>query len=235
MPLTKGFAISIVALILGLLMAFQFRTHQLPPTVISPDRAQALTQELKELDKELNALSAEASDLEAKLLNAQKGVEEARAALNNEITKNKMLAGLVPVKGPGVELILRYAPQDNRSTHLFTLRDEDLLRVVNELRAASAEAIAINDQRVVDTTEIRLAGSYINVNLTRIVPPYRIVAIGNPEELRKMLEMPDGVVPTFQSWGIDVQLKTVDEIEIPAYQGNLEKRFAWPATKGGGA
>ena len=65
---------------------------------------------------------------------------------------------------------------------MYIIHDEDLLRVLNELCAAGAEAISINDQRIVATTEVRCAGPTVSVNNVRSAPPYVIKAIGNPKK-----------------------------------------------------
>ena len=66
---------------------------------------------------------------------------------------------------------------------MYIIHDDDLLRVINELRAAGAEAIAINGERIVAMSEIRCAGPTLSVNNNRSAPPYEIKAIGNPNNL----------------------------------------------------
>lgn len=236
------YSIGIVALLLGLMMAFQFRTSALPPANVSPDRVQGLTMELKDLTKERMSIEAEIRDLESRLAAARKGNDEAETALRKEIERTKVMAGMTPVVGPGIEVILRNPPPADGvpgREELFTVRDEELLRAANELRAAGAEALAINGQRLTGSSEIRLAGAFINVNMNRITPPYTIQAIGDPETLRAALEMTDGLAQTLREWGVDVEIKTHAQIEIPGYRGPETVRFAEPVkerqTKGEGA
>jgi uncharacterized protein YlxW (UPF0749 family) len=104
-------------------------------------------------------------------------------------------AALVPVKGPGIVVVLGDAapvrqtdpatgeqvtlPPDDSSR----LRDRDLQSVVNALWAAGAEAIAINEERLAPTTTIRAAGEAILVDLRPVTSPYTISAIGDPDTL----------------------------------------------------
>jgi len=73
------------------------------------------------------------------------------------------------------------------------VRYDDLLKLVNELNAAGAEAIAINDERIIATTEIRNAGNYIVINTNRYSAPFEIKAIGNPDTLEAALKLLGGV------------------------------------------
>ncbi|RYD05466.1 hypothetical protein N752_08970 [Desulforamulus aquiferis] len=117
---------------------------------------------------------------------------------------------------------------DKPGDNLFTVRDEDLLRVINELRASGAEAMSINGQRIISTTEIRLAGSFIDVNLTRISPPYKVLAIGSPGQLESGLLIKGGLVDTMQDWGITVSVERQDEIVVPAFYHNINLEYAKP-------
>lgn len=60
------------------------------------------------------------------------------------------------------------------------LRSDLLLSLVNKMKDAGAEAISINGQRIITTTEISLAGNNVNINTVPTAPPYVIKAIGNP-------------------------------------------------------
>ncbi len=229
-------SIAVVALILGVLLALQFRVSSEPqPAVASGERARELTNDLSELRKEKNNLALDVADLEERVMTARQGIAQAEGAIINEIEKHRVLAGLTAVAGPGVEIILQNvqrAEQPTEDVALFAIRDEELVRLVNELRGAGAEAIAVNGQRLVGTSEIRLAGPFVNVNLTRISPPYQVQAVGDPVVLHSMLELPGGLVETLRDWGIDVQIKVLEELIIPAYQGTVRLEYARPYKEG---
>jgi len=229
--MASKYSIAVVAFLLGLMMVFQFRTSALPAATVSADRVQGLTAELKDLTKERMSIEAEISDLESRLAAARKGNDELELALRKEIERTKVMAGVTPVEGPGIEVVLSNPPAEDEVSgkgHLFTVRDGDLLRAVNELRAAGAEALAINGQRLTGSSEIRLAGAYINVNMQRITPPYTIQAIGDPDTLRAALEMTDGLARTLREWGVNVEIKTLEKVELPGYLGPRTVDFAEP-------
>ena len=74
------------------------------------------------------------------------------------------------------------------------VHDSDLRSVVNELFSAGAEAIAINDQRLVANSSIRCVGPTVLVNSERLAPPYKIAAIGKPDVLQSALDMQGGAL-----------------------------------------
>ncbi len=222
-------SIGFVSVILGLMIAFQFRTVEQVDAGVSSDRAQLLTNQLKEIEKEMVALQSETNDLENKLAKAAKGRPEASEAVLEELQKNHQIAGFTELKGPGLEV--RIAPVQKEGQHngssLFIVSDEDLLlRVVNELRAAGAEALSINSQRIISTSEIRLAGSFINVNLTRISPPYSVLAIGIPDQLESSLLIKGGLVDTTKDW--DISVTKQGELLLPAYKHRIKLEYAKP-------
>ena len=103
--------------------------------------------------------------------------------------------------------------------------NEDILKVINELRAAGAEAISLNDQRLISTSEIRCAGPTISVNNTRVAAPFVIKAIGNAKSMEDAIKMRGGVAETLSVWGIQVDIKKDNNIVIPAYKGATEFKY----------
>ncbi|AGL02965.1 DUF881 domain-containing protein [Desulfoscipio gibsoniae] len=221
MPLKNSMyaSIMLVAAVLGLMLASQFRAVNRPSNGISIDRAQELTAELKQINDEKEDLAKEISDLTFKLNQVDRGQAEAISALQSELNKVRMSAGLVTVSGPGIELVLDKPDTDDAQVlpELMIIQDEDLLSAVNELWGAGAEAISINGERITATTEIRLAGDFININLNRVVPPYQILAIGNPQELMDSLELTGGLKGHWQNLGIKVSLEKYEDLTLPAY------------------
>ena len=218
-------SVFLVAIVLGLLVTFQFRATSRIAQGVPAGRDQEMAIELRRLEAEKSDLQREINDLNDKLLQATKGQKEALSALNGELTKARVAAGLVAVTGPGIEIILdnpQVMPQTGKVSTLFTIRDEDLLRVINELRIAGAEALSINGQRIVATTEIRLAAPFINVNLTRIVPPYHILVIGNPDNLKATMDISGGVVEYLRELGARVEIQTNDQLTAPSYNSGRQ-------------
>lgn len=221
-----------VSLFLGLIISFQFRTNSSVGSGIPTERYQELTIEKKQVESDLTNLEEEVADLTAKIEEARKGRTEAADVLESELNKIKLYAGLTPLAGPGVEIIMENPPQTHSGAGFYNIRDEDLLKVINDLRGAGAEAISINDQRILATSEVRQAGNHINVNLTRLSPPYRITAIGNPGTLKSSLEIKGGLVEYLAANGTIVEVRQSDDVQVPAYSGPMRFDYAKHVQRG---
>lgn len=215
-------SIGIITMILGVMLAIQFRTTSYVDPGVTTDRAQEMVAELSKLDSDNRKFDQEIEDLTYKLEQARKGQSQARDAIMDELKKAKMSAGLTAVTGPGIEIVLDNSPSPSG----IFIRDEYLLKIANELKGAGAEAISINGQRLIATSEIRLAGSFININLERTEPPFQILAIGNPEKLKSSLEISGGLVDYFKELGIDVKTQARNSITIPGYSKSLHYDYA---------
>lgn len=211
--------VMIVAAILGFMLATQIKTTERQKT-INVQRAEELTERLRIVEQQRDDLAKEIERLQA---------NSSDDALETEVERLKEFAGEVPLEGKGIQLILddsKVTAQVGENPNLYIIHDDDLLRVINELRAAGAEAISINGERLVSTSEIRCAGPTLSVNNNRSAPPYVILAIGNPSNLASALKLRGGVLDTFKFWGIQAELTMPDVVKIPAFKGRRTFEYA---------
>lgn len=141
----------------------------------------------------------------------------------------KFLSCAVPVEGEGIIIRLDDSSKVTKSgenPNLYVVHDDDILRVINELKAAGAEAISINGQRLTAVSEIRCAGPTISVNNVRSSAPYEICVIGEKKSLENSIKMRGGVEETLKVWGIQLEVEVKDKIFIPAYKGEIQNRYA---------
>ena len=104
----------------------------------------------------------------------------------DEIKKGNKMIGMTEVVGPGVIVTLSDSKKDaNTSLNPSDLvvHDADVLSVINELKNAGAEAISINEQRIIPTSGIVCGGNIIEINGEKVGAPFIIKAIGLPEQL----------------------------------------------------
>lgn len=133
--------------------------------------------------------------------------------------------GLTDVTGKGVIIKVDDAMvQSTFDPNSTIVHAEDLISIVNELKNAGAEAIAINGQRVISTTAIICGGNIININGERIGSPFTIQAIGLPETLAN-LDRPGGYLKDLRERKIQVDLKKSNNITIPKYSGVLNLKY----------
>jgi uncharacterized protein YlxW (UPF0749 family) len=217
---SRNISIALICVILGLALSWQF-------------------QSIRNNAKVMNLESQKKDDLVVKILNEQKNNENLRAKLSelqtqldkfenargnsdlnlklltDEIQKLKTVAGLTDVKGKGV--IVTFAKED-----ALNVEDDDLLFILNELRATDAQALAINEQRIIDTSEVRVAGGYIMVNGRHVTPPYVIKAIVDPDNAVNALNMIGGALEKIRVF-IAVEVEKSDSVEIPKISEELIK------------
>lgn len=219
LDLKAKIVLAFVFMVLGFMISVQFKTTERQKT-IHFERVEDLSERLKTVEIEKAQL---AEELEQLRKNNNSGI------MDSEIERLSVLSGVSAVEGKGIEIVLddsEIASKPGDNPNLYIIHDEDLLRVLNELRAAGAEALALNDQRIVAISEIRCAGPTVSINNVRSAPPYIIKAIGNPKNLISALRLRGGVIETFEFWGIQAKIKTSDKIHIPAYKGLKNFEYA---------
>ncbi len=172
----------------------------------------------------------------------QSSIEKEKAEENvfieglvQDIEKYKMEAGLVDVEGTGV-IVTISDPQNvdeyQEDFSVITYNNEQLLILINKLKEAGAEAISINEHRMVQTTEISLAGNHININGAATAPPYTIKAIGNPTTMSNALTIRGGIIEDLKKkYNLVVDISTSDSITIPRYDGVISFKYAKPIQK----
>ena len=99
----------------------------------------------------------------------------------------------------------------------YVIHDGDILEIINELRAAGAEAISINDERVTATSNITCGGPTINIDGKRHAVPFVIKAIGDPQKLVASANAPSGYIYYMEYYGIRINIQKVDKLTINAY------------------
>ena len=115
------------------------------------------------------------AQLQEQIESATKNNSELEEAKNQIVEGNKIL-GLTEVKGPGVIINVADSELDSSLSadpSRLLVHDKDILCIVNELKNAGAEAISINGERIINTSDIvYVNNSIIYVNQQRILAPY---------------------------------------------------------------
>ncbi len=223
-------SIGFVCMILSFFIVLQLKTVKNNTVNTYPTQIRVeQSQELLRLEKEKNeALYKQVMEYKDEIAQYQSQVD-ADEILINDLRNAEIVAGMVSVQGPGLMITVNdgdVASNINIDENLYVVHQDDILRILNELRSAGAEALAVNDQRVLATSEIRCAGNTVSINNTRTAAPFVIKAIGDPEQLESGIKMRGGIFDDLSPW-INIELKKVtDNIVIPAYAGKIEFKHA---------
>jgi uncharacterized protein YlxW (UPF0749 family) len=234
MPQIKSYHLIffLVGMAISILLSYQWRISK--NVTINPylQQRQALVDQVNQAREERDLLKTTLNDLRVQFDRIAGGHEE--APFKEELDMARIGAGLVDVTGPGIEVTLNdsnKAVQPGENPNLYVLHDEDVLNVINELKAAGAEALSINDQRMLANSEIRCIGPTILTNKSyRLTPPCIIKALGNQDNMINSLQMRGGIIEQLNFWGIQVSVRRVDNLVVPAYNGTIKFDFADPLT-----
>ena len=158
--------------------------------------------------------------------------------LRDELTAQRTRAGLLSLKGPGTVVSLddsqTAAGAGEKSLDPYIVHEYDVRDVINLLWLAGAEAVAVNDERIVASTSIYCVGSTIMVNDTRLSPPYLVRAIGDPSDLYDVVRDPTYLADLrrrVEQYGVQLTVDWGTEVVVPAYEGT----FAFEYAKTGGS
>lgn len=150
--------------------------------------------------------------------------KETTAILDEELQRAKNLMGLTDVTGEGVIVTLT-----DTEDALYTYTADDLIQLINELKYAGAEAISINDNRIINLTDIAtLTNNLIVMNggNVRLYSPYVIKAIGDKTYLLSTLSVKNsGYIDQMKANGMKIEVEQKNNIEIKAYNGEIETNY----------
>ena len=131
--------------------------------------------------------------------------------------------GLTQVSGKGFIITLEENKEVNPNEVLnisgYLVHEEDLLYIVNELFNSGADAVSINEQRIVNTSSILCDGNILRINGKMVGTPIVIKAIGYPERFEGALNRPGGYLQLMADDGIKITTSRSDNITIPKYEG----------------
>jgi len=230
MKIKNQIAIGIVCIFLGIILAMQYKVFQdsLAGGESLFKKQTDLTNELFVLREEKQLLNDELNEVRATLLEIEEAASKDNAIIKNlkeVIREYEILAGMTDVIGEGIVITIDNPPSDQLTEANVVNEYEEIVKLVNDLNAAGAEAISINEQRVIAISEIRAAGSAINVNFVPQTTPLVIKAIGKKGALEGAITFRYGQATRLREANLLVDVKTLDEVIIPRYHGLVNFQY----------
>lgn len=212
----KALVFGILCLILTFAITVQLRVSSLSESESSQTK---ITDKLKD---EIFRLNDENVKLAEKFQNTTSELDDARnqAAQNDSsskdtselIKKYTIVSGKTDVTGQGI--IIKYKPNDNEAKADMV---KDLRDIVNEIKNAGAEAIEINNQRIVGTTAIEMVKNKIEINDTEVSENFIIKAIGDSNLMYSGLIRPGGTIENIRESGVSIEINSENTIKINKY------------------
>lgn len=224
--ITMIITIGIACFALVLVMCMQFKiVNETDITSIENMREAELRTELanwKSKYEETNTQYEETMTKIEEYKQNKQSNEETGKLVNSELEQMNLSLGKTDVEGQGIEITLR----ETNKAEIEKISADDLIVIVNALRLAGAEAISINDQRIINLSYIvDISGEFIKVNGQRILAPYVIKVIGDPAYLESGLIGNGGHVDYMKKMGQDVSIDKINKIKINKYNGEIKTKY----------
>lgn len=232
----RSLVLLVPAVLFGLLVTLQWRTQaersELSVRYNAPlvDAARALQNEQDKLKTDLAQLRVELDEIQRNS-STQSGAERELQARSDEL---RATAGLTALSGDGVAIQLddaRSVSVAQRDVEQSICHATDLTDILNTAWKGGAQAIAVNDERIVNSSSVYCVGSTIMVNGTLMSPPFNINAIGSQNSLLGAFDDPNQLQDIKQRrdvQGLGFRVTRASAIHVPAFSGALNVRFAEP-------
>ena len=230
--LVMSITIGIACFALMLVMFMQFKVvKQTDITAIETMRESELKLELTSWTEKYNELNERYQEIYAKIeqyKNEKVSDEKTAELLQKELQQLNEALGKTDVEGEGIviQIIDKEGTMLSEDVPVERILAEDLLLVVNQLFAAGAEAVSINGNRIISTSSIvDITDDFMKVNSQRVVSPFVINAIGNPDYLKSAVAGKGGQVDALKELGHEAIVETYDKIVIEKYNGEIDSRY----------
>jgi uncharacterized protein YlxW (UPF0749 family) len=223
-PTRATILVALPAAVLGFGLVVQVRAAG-RDSGLTTARQEDLVRILDDLTSREERLRAEIATLQQTRDRLTTGLDQDAAALEEARRRAEVLgilAGTLPARGPGIELVVE-DPQR-------TVTADVLLDAVQELRDAGAEAIQLGDVRLVAGSYLVDADGGIEVDGTVVTAPYRFLAVGDARTLAEAMEIPGGVVDAVAAKaGANAVVRTRREVVVDALKAIAPPRYARPS------
>lgn len=230
------YIIALFSIVIGFSIAIQIKSKvaaYVPATVASINELNSeisfLDKEIEELNKSIKLKEEELETLK-NISNSDKDIVD---LLEEDILKNKMRSGHITMEGSGVKIVMYDNPEersDDYDINEDVIHDIDLFRIVNDLRVAGAEAISINGERVLTSSEIKCGGPIVRINNKSSGTPFIVRAIGDSQKLMAAVTAPGTygyILKNIHEKGFETEKE--DSIKILGHSKLKNYKYAKPA------
>lgn len=235
----ENLVIGLASLIIGITISILMKTNLELYTPITLRSIQNTKNEISTLNNEIEDLKEllnQKQDTLEVFKNISKGEENIIDILKKDNESNRLKSGHIPLEGPGIIIKMFDNPEDiivGFDINDDIIHDVDILNILNDLRVAGAEAISINGERVLSTSEIKCSGPVITINGEILGAPFIIRAIG---ESKQLLASVNGsgtygeMLKVVYQLGFEVRAE--DKVRIPGFKKSFNFKYAKPMGEG---
>ena len=222
--ITMTICVGCTALILTMIMFTQFKTvDETDITAIETMRETELRAELATWKEKYEEIETKLAEVDGKITEYRKELDEnanSSTVLQEEVKEAETYLGYTSLQGQGIIVTLKDREQK-------VVNYSHILQLVNELNAAGAEAISVNDERIVSMSEIvTVKDKIVTINERKVAGPFTVKAIGDKKYFESTLSIKGGYMDLMKAAEIDVTYTVEDNIVVPAFEGEQKFEYA---------
>lgn len=215
--------IGLMSLLLACVMFMQFKVvNEIDVSELESlreDELQKLASEWKEKYEETSNKLQDTQNKITEYKEKSENSDETEKLVEEELKEANLILGKTDVTGNGIQVTLR-------DTEEKVYDAQDLLTLVNELKAAGAEAISINGERIINLTDIvDISSRFVLVNSNKISSPYTVLVIGDENYLKSALNIKNGYVDSKQKEGYSILVESKSNIKINKYSKDINLKY----------
>ena len=219
-------SISIACFALASVMSMQFKIiNQTDIMEIENMRETELRTELASWKAKYEEAQSKNEETKTKIQEyrqTQQSNEETEKLIDTELEQVNKTLGKTDVEGEGIEIIIR----ESENEEISQINADDLLVIVNSLKLSGAEAISINEERIINMSDVVMINdTFIKINGQRILAPYVIKAIGNQTYLESALLGNGGYVDELKKIGHNISIEKENKIKIVKYKDEIKLKY----------
>ena len=224
--ITMVITIGIACFALALVMSMQFKiVNETDITSIENMREAELRTELANWKSKYEETNQKYEETVSKIEEYRKtsqSNEQTEKLVQDELAQVNMFLGKTDIQGEGIEVTLR----ETDNEEIARINADDLLVIVNSLKMAGVEAISINEERIINMTDIvDINDAFIKINGKRILAPYIIKAVGNSSHLESALTGNGGHLDEMKKIGQDVSIQKLNKVKILKYDSEIKMKY----------
>lgn len=223
----------IASIIIGVLIALNINLSSTTSNIqLTANEYSKAVEERTKLRQEINAIDDNNDEIIHKLNDytySEQKNEKVIEDLKSQLSLYKMLSGFADVKGSGIKITIKDGDVDNLPSELKwfkLLHDNDMINVVNDLRAIGAEAISINGYRIYPFSGLICDGPFLRIYGDIQIPqPFEVEVIGEPKVLQEFMMSDNSYITGLKARGVDIEIKEVKEIIMRAKSNIITPEF----------
>lgn len=228
---THGKRLFVLFLTFGLLLTVQYRILSKGAKHVGVRNLHETAQAVEKEKAELEQLKASIASYKEQIKIYEEQGNDVQVVNQLESRRKKLMEFLnyTDVEGPGVIVIVDDSNRElsyDETPNSVLVHDQDISKIVEELKNAGAEALSINDTRIVfNQTQIVCVGPTVKVNGEQMSSPYVIKAIGHRKHLEAAINSPDSYAELLVNYGLFVEVNTSISVKINKYDGEMPNEF----------